>query len=189
MSAAFREEVLNVKLAELLSKRQIVSIPETLVTASEGRRLPDVIIGEYWGVRVVLEGKVGDRSGVEENLERICRKRIEEGIGAISIGVIYPAEMRSGRWLSLDEALTSARLKIRVFTATRDSDWTESDLDGLSDVLRRAYENLVTEDAVDKAVVMLANTIESTAQALAAYRGTEGRLREILIVPKSPETQ
>jgi hypothetical protein len=187
LSTAFREEVLNVKLAELLSRRQIVSIPETLVTTPEGRRLPDVIIGEYWGVRVVIEGKVGEHSGIQENLEGICRRRIEEGIGAISIGVIYPPEIRTTKWRDLDETLANARLRIRVFTATRDSEWAESDLDGLSEILRRAYENLVAEDVVDKAVALLGNTIESTAQALAAYRGTEGRLREILIVPKSPE--
>jgi hypothetical protein len=148
--------------------------------------LPDVIIGEYAGNRIVLEGKV-ERQGVEESLDEACRNRVEEAIAAICIGVIYPMELRDSPWEIIDRALGSSVLKIKVYTATREIDWAESDLNGLAEVLRRGYETLISEDIVENAVTLLSNTIESCVGALAAYRGTEGRLREILVVPKSPD--
>lgn len=187
MSQPFREEVLNVKLAELLSRQKIISVPETIIAASDGRRLPDVIIADYWGVRVVLEGKVDDTPHAQDLLDKMCKQRIEEAVGSIAIAVIYPAHVRSASWQNLDNALSTARFKIKVFTATREGDWTDSDLNGLSEVLRRAYESLVTEDVVDRAVEMLGNSIEVAADALSRFGGTEKRFREILIVPKSAE--
>jgi len=66
VSGRFREEVLSVKLAELRSKHQVPSVPESIVAVRERRRLPDVIIGEYWGVRVVLEGRVKDQYAAKD---------------------------------------------------------------------------------------------------------------------------
>ncbi|HKM77058.1 MAG TPA: hypothetical protein VJZ32_11645 [Candidatus Bathyarchaeia archaeon] len=187
MSQPYREEVLNVKLAELLSKQNILSVPESIVVAAQHRNLPDITIADYWGVRVVLEGKLADASNAKNVLEIQCRERIERGIAPISIGVIYPAEVRNVEWASLDRELASAQLKIKVFTATHEDDWVDSDLNSLSEILRRAYESLVEEDTVDQAVTLLRNSIETAAEAFAQYRGTEKRFREILIVPKSAD--
>lgn len=187
MSRPFREEVLNVKLAELLSKQKIVSVPETILAASEGRRLPDVIIADYGGVRVVLEGKVADTPNAEALLEKQCRERIEEAIGSIAIAVLYPSEVRSTPWQNLDSALSSAHYRIKVFTATSEGGWSDATLGDLSDILRRAYESLVAEDVVNRAVDMLGNSIEIAADALSRFKGTEGRFREILVVPKSSD--
>jgi hypothetical protein len=188
VSRPFREEVLNVKLAELLSKQNIISVPETIISGPEGKRLPDVIIADYWGVRVVLEGKVGELPSVRDALEKKCRERIEEAIGSISIGVVYPPAIRATPWPELERALASAQLKVKIFTATsREEDWSDSDVNGLSEILRRAYENLVAEDIVDEAVVLLRNAIEVSAGALSQFPATEGRFREILVVPKSAD--
>lgn len=83
-----------VKLAELLSRSGLLSVPESILSERAGRRMPDIIVGNYWGVRVVLEGRTGDQRSVRERLERDCRRRIEEGVAAIAIGVIYPPELR-----------------------------------------------------------------------------------------------
>lgn len=67
---SLREEVLNVKLAELLSRSGLLSVPESPLSEKAGRRMPDIIVGNYWGVRVVLEGRTGDQRSVRERLER-----------------------------------------------------------------------------------------------------------------------
>jgi hypothetical protein len=187
LSRPFREEVLNVKLAELLSRQKIISVPETIIAASQGRRLPDVIIADYWGVRVVLEGKVSDTPHAQELLDKMCKERVEEAIGSIAIAVIYPSEVRSASWQNLEVALSAAHFRIKVYTATTEGDWSDSTFGDLSDILRRAYESLVAEDVVNKAVDMLGNSIEIAADALSRSKGTEGRFREILVVPKSSD--
>lgn len=181
--SGFREEVLNVKLAELLSRNGILSVPETILNEGKGRRLPDVIMGEYWGVRVVIEGKVNDSSKIELVLQKKCRERLEEGIGSIAIGVIYPNELRYADWTSFDQTMRNSTLKVRVFTESSIGHWMNSDLHGLSAIIRRAYESLVTDDVVNIAVGELRNAIEEATSYLSNSYGTEGRLKELLISP------
>ena len=184
-----REEVLNVKLAELLSRGGMLSVPESILTHETGRRLPDVTIGDYWGVRVVLEGRIEERPNVRDALERDCMKRLEEGIASIVIGILYPPELRNADWATLEQILQNVRLRIKVFIEAGGDDWVESNLDGLSAVLRRTYESLVHEDIVNVAVEELKNGIETASQALAHFPGVGQRLRGILIMPHDKETE
>jgi hypothetical protein len=184
----FREEVLNVKLAELLSRSGMLSVPESILAHEKGRRLPDITVGDYWGVRVVLEGRIEERPNVRDTLERDCIKRLEEGIAAIVIGILYPPELRNADWAALEQKLQSARLRIRVFIEAGSGDWVESNAEGLSAVLRRAYESLVREDVVNVAVEELRNGIETASQALAHFPGVAQRLRGILVLPHDRET-
>jgi hypothetical protein len=185
----YREEVLNTKLAELLSRSGTLSVPETILKEDEqrGRRLPDVTIGEYWGVRVILEGKIGDTPNTKQLLEEKCQERIEEGIAAITIGVIYPPELRYVNWPQLEEGVRTSPFAIKVFTESGSGNWTTSNLEGLSAVLRRAYESLVSENVVNSAVDELRSTIEIAARRLANSRGTEERLKKLLVLPHNEE--
>ena len=182
-----REEVLNVKLAELLSRSGLLSVPESIVLAAAGRRLPDIVIGNYWGVRVVLEGKIADRAKVEGALEKDCLKRIEEGIAAIAIAIIYPPELRHSVWATLEQTLQTVTFRIKVFSEAGRGEWVETDLEGLSAVLRRAYESLVHEDVVSAAVKELTQSIETTSRQLSGYPGTADRLRKLLVLPRKLE--
>jgi hypothetical protein len=66
-----REEVLNVKLAELLSRTGLISVPESIVHEGTGKRLPDVTVADYWGVKVVIEGKIARaKTATSENSAR-----------------------------------------------------------------------------------------------------------------------
>jgi hypothetical protein len=183
-----REEVLNVKLAELLSKRGLLSVPESIL--SEGaKRLPDVMIADYWGVRVVIEGRIADQSNVRGTLERDCRKRIEEGIAAITIGVVYPEELRNPDWAKIDQLLQASNFCVRIFSEAGEGEWTDSNLEGLSATLRRAYESLVREDVVNSAVEELRQSIEAAARQLSSSPGTAQRLRHLLVVPREREEE
>jgi len=182
-----REEVLNVKLAELLSRSGLLSIPESILSEEAGRRLPDIVIGDYWGVRVVLEGRIADQANVQGTLEEDCLRRIEEGIAAIVIAVIYPPELRYSDWAILEQTLRGATLRIKVFSEAGKGEWVDSDLDGLSAVLRRAYESLVLEDVVNAAVEELGQSIEVASRQLASFPGTAERLRDLLVMPRRQE--
>ena len=182
-----REEVLNVKLAELLSRSGLLSVPESIVSQRAGRRLPDIAIGDYWGVRVVLEGRIADRANVEQTLEKDCLKRIEEGIAPIAIGVVYPSKLRHSAWATLEQTLRAATFRIKIFSEAEIGQWLNSDLEGLSEVLRRAYQSLVHEDAVNVAVEELRQSIEASSRHLSGSPGTAERLRSLLIVPRKKE--
>jgi len=87
----FREEVFNVFLAILLSERGILSVPEKIrKISSRTRRIPDVTITEFWGVRVIIEGRVFEAPSIEGSLILDARKRIEEGLSPVCIAVLYP---------------------------------------------------------------------------------------------------
>jgi len=182
-----REEVLNIKLAELLSRSGLLSVPESILSEGIGRRSPDITIGDYWGVRVVLEGRIADQANVHNTLEADCLRRIEEGIAAIAIGIIYPPELRRAEWATLEQTLRKSTLRIKVFSEARIGEWVDSDLEGLSAVLRRAYESLVHEDIVNTAVEELRQSIEAASRDLSRSPGTAERLRNLLVMPYGKE--
>ena len=62
----FREEVLNVALAKVLSARGLVTTPETIQSSGGARKMPDVLV-LFHGLRVILEGKVGGRTQAESD--------------------------------------------------------------------------------------------------------------------------
>lgn len=182
-----REEVLNVKLAELLSRTGLLSVPESIIKEGIGKRLPDVVIGDYWGVRVVLEGKIADKANVRDVLEKDCLRRIEEGIAALAIGIVYPTELRHSDWTALEQKMRKVTFQVRIFTEAGGGEWVDSNLEGLSAILRRAYESLVHEDVVKGAVEELRQSIEVASAALSGSPGTAERLRGLLIVPRAEE--
>jgi hypothetical protein len=182
-----REEVLNVKLAELLSRTGLLSIPESIIKEGTGKRLPDVAIGDYWGVRVVLEGKIADKANVRGALEKDCFGRIEEGIAALAIGIVYPTELRHSDWAALEQNMRNTMFQVKIFTEAGGGEWVDSNLEGLSAILRRAYESLVHEDVVNGAVEELRQSIEAASATLSGSPGTAQRLRVLLMVPRAEE--
>ncbi len=183
---AYREEVLNVKLAELLSHDGIISVPETIIKKGKGRRLPDVIIGNYLGVRVVIEGRI-QGSGVKESLDRDCERRLEEGIAALTVAVVYPIPLRTSTFSELEKEMRGADLSIKVYTEAGHVGWMVTDFGGLSSTLRTAYEALVKEDVVNEAVMELGESIDDASLQLSVSRGTEERLRKLLVLPSAEE--
>ena len=92
-------------------------------------------------------------------------------------------------WANLEQIFLATAFSIKVFSETEQGDWTSSNLDSLSAVLRRSYESLVQEDVVNAAVDELRESIETATCDLALSPGTADRLREILILPKRQEPE
>ena len=175
-----REEVINVKFADLLDDLGIMSEPETIQFHKGKKRLPDIIIGEYHGVNVVIEAKIESGSKSERELDRECIKRIEEGIAEIVLGVIYPKHIRNVPSNKLIEELSKSILQINVYTPMKTLGWNSVDVYELSSVIKRAYETLIGEDIITEAVELLDNTIDHVSEVFLNFKGTKGRLEEIL---------
>jgi hypothetical protein len=187
-----REEVLNVVLADLLSDRDLLSIPESIRSSisGRGRRLPDVTVADLWGVRIVIEGRIGDTDAIRDSLLRDASGRVEQGISPICLAVLYPPDLRRVSSLStLKRKLARARLQVRVISEGNQGDWADATVDGLGDTLRRSYELLVRDDVVLTAVAELEASIDSASEILASVPATALRLRTLLGIPEETEEE
>lgn len=171
----FREEVLNVSLARLLSARGFVSSPETIHKKAAERRLPDVLVS-LRGLRLIIEGKVENRSAASADALR----RVEEGMAHISIAVVYPKELRAVAFADLDGAMENSDLDVQIFTESGATSWVTTDIDGLANLLNRSYAQLVQEDVVAEAVEVLEEGIDLFAAALKLVPSAAERLAEVL---------
>lgn len=193
-SLEVREEVLNVVLAELLSQRGLLSIPESIRRAvgDRTRKLPDVTVADLYGARIVIEGRIGTGSGVRDTLLQDASARVEQGISHICLAVLYPPALRTVRSLSdLQADLARATLSVRVVSEANAGVWVEATVDGLTDILRRSYDLLVSEDVVVGSVEALNEAIELASEIIARSPAIGERIRVLLGIPGAsgePET-
>lgn len=183
-----REEVVNVKLAQLLEDRDVVSLPEEVISGFvEERRMPDVMTGTLFGIRVVIEGRIGQSDAVRESLVADCEQRIAEGIAPMAVAVAYPEGINEVDSLDqLEQNIVSSEFQINVVTEGRSRGWASGDIEDLGDFLRGGYADLVEEDVVQEAVDTIDEKIDRFVTELSgtdSLGGTEDRLREIVIVP------
>src|SRR6266700_7847123 len=162
----FREEVVNVVLAELLEKRGMLSVPETIRKSVERktRDLPDIIVADLLGIRMVIEGRFNSGKAARDSLLKDARERVEQGISPVCLAVLYPPELRSAESLpALRRNLEKATVGIRVISENSDGDWADGAVDDIAETLRRSYELLVSEDVVVSSVGEIASAIEEAS--------------------------
>ncbi len=184
----FRQEVFNVLLAQLLQERKIISAPEEILSSPAGRKMPDVLV-EYLGLRTVIEGEVADQANAAEKALASGSKRIEDGIAHIALAVVYPENLRTTPFSELKPTLENSRLQAAVITEAGASGYGETNVDGLADFLRRAFEQLVQEDVVGQAVAVLEEGIEKFAAAVAGSPGIVSRIAEAMGVRELPKKE
>lgn len=179
-----REEVLNVRLSDLLRKRGLLASPERVRSKRTSRgtltRLPDVTISYLLGIRVVIEGRGITSPGGEAALTKDAKKRIEEGLCSIAIAVIYPRDVKEAADQDIEKALVSAKLRIRILTDEGDGEWFDGDIGILEEALRRTYDSLTKESVVDEAVARLGATIENAARVLRDDPNSPDRFRKTI---------
>jgi len=184
----FREEVVNVKLAELLEQRDVVSLPEQVISdLVENNRMPDIMTANLLGVRVVIEGRIGQTSTVRRSLVDDCEERVVEGIAPMAVAVAYPEGINEARSLTgLEDNILEAKFNMNVVTESGAGGWTNGDIGDLADYLRGGYGDLVEENVVEEAVDTIDQSIEGFVNQLSSIQGlsgTEERLKEVVIVP------
>ncbi len=186
--SGFRQEVLNVCLAQLLGERGIVSVPEQAYKNADvdHAKFPDVLV-TYQGLRTAIEGEVGDQSNAHEKALESARKRVEKNIALIGVAIVYPKPLRQKRHLDeLNTALSKAVLEIAVCSEAGEQDWAQGDLDYLADLLRRTFHSLVKEDVVTEAVEQLNGGVADFAQYALANPTFIERATSILGVGEPP---
>lgn len=181
MPTRFREEVLNVVLAQVLNDKGIASVPEqTMATALSGRKMPDVIV-EVHGQRTVIEGKVRDHKSAAKQVLVDVRGRIDQGIAHMGIAILYPSAVRHAPDIrALRTQLESAQLRMSIQTEAGGTGWMERDVDALGDLLRRAFTDLVKEDVVRTAVATLESALEVFTAAMRSSPGGLARCAAVL---------
>lgn len=181
MNTKYRQEVLNVLLAQLLQERGVITAPESIITLGKvgAHRMPDVIV-HFHGLRTVIEGEVAYRKKAREIALGSARRRVEEGIAHIGVAVIYPAGIRKVDFSEVKAALSKCELQIAIITESGSSGFVPGNVDYLEGSLRHAFEQLVQENVVMQAVATLDAGIERFADMVAAKAGDMGRLAECL---------
>jgi hypothetical protein len=182
----FREEVVNVVLAELLEKRGMLSVPETIRKSVERktRDLPDIVVADLLGIRMVIEGRFNSGKPARDSLLKDARERVELGISPVCLAVLYPPELRSAESVpKLRKNLEKATLGIRVISENSDGDWADGTVDDIVETLRRSYELLVSEDVVVSSVGEIASAIETASGLFSGSKALKERFRTVLGIP------
>ena len=187
--SGYREEVFNFLLALILHGRGVITAPEqSFRQAIEQRRhVPDVLV-VYRGLRTVIEGKVADKPDAAIRALEQARDRVNSGVAHIGIALLYPAEIRKApSFADVQKTLADCLFKIAICSETGETGWTEGGIDYLADVLRGAFEQLVREDAVTKAVEALNAGLEQFAGAVFTTPATMRRAADILGIRELPK--
>jgi len=181
VAAEYRQEVLNVVLAQLLEERGLISPPESIIKlATVGqRRVPDVIVS-FQGLRTAIEGEVSDQPHAQTRALQSARKRVEEGIAHIGVAVVYPEVLRKPTFARLKSELGASALEIAIVTESHETGFASGSIDYLENALRSAFDRLVQEDVVAHAVAALDAGIERFASTIVAKDGIMGKLAETL---------
>lgn len=204
-----RQEVLNVLVAQLLQERvheraMIVAPERILKDPFAARRMPDVLV-DYQGLRLVIEGEIASR-GAKAKAGQSALRRVEEGIAHIGMALIYPAQLRNlGRnVVELKKTLAETILEFAVVTESEVTQaqlafpeqpekqmefvrFNQGDLNALVDELRRAYEQLLKDDVLERAAQALNNAIGVFLNSLNIQPATIKRFAEVLEIRELPK--
>ena len=82
-----REEVINVRLADLLSGRGVNAHAETIV-GTRRQYLPDVLL-RWHGLPIAIECKLNG-SGARSEVDEQVRGRLDANLASVGIGIVYP---------------------------------------------------------------------------------------------------
>src|SRR5437870_3283152 len=185
----YREEVLNVVLAQLLHERGVASVPEQILRqAAQGkpRRLPDVLI-TFQGLRTIIEGKVDDQPGARESVWEAAKARVDEGIAHIAVALLYPASLRDAPFPKLKDRIRSAQLRMALYSETGETGWVDGNLNHLTDLLRRTHGQLAEENVVAAAAETLDEAIKEFAHALNLTPASVDRVAQALGISAAPD--
>ena len=183
-----REEVVNTYLAEVIGELGQSAEAEVIKSGAAGREMPDVMLS-FRGLRVVFECKF-ESSQAEANAEKQAYQRVTSGLAHIGVAVVYPKELRVISQSKLADGVKAANLKFSVFAEGEEktllpiesgsATWHSGTPSDILDLLRRAQNNLASEDYVEKIAADLRGAINRSADQWRLSRGDCDRLSEKL---------
>ena len=188
METGFREEVLNVILAQVLEEHGVISAPERIIKARPGmtRKMPDVLV-YFRGLRLIIEGKVEDTPNAEESALSAARQRVEDGLAHIGVAVVYPALLRKLEKLEqLKRGMKESQLRVAIYSESGESGFASVNIEELTHMLYQTFDKLVQEDVVKRATEILSDAVEQAAPVLAAIPGFPNEAAKILGIRALP---
>jgi hypothetical protein len=167
----FKEEVINVILAELLIECGLPAEPETI----RRRKAPDVFI-PLEGVKVNLEGRFVN-SAASKTLKNDVRKRIEQGIAEIGAAVNYPEDLREAEGIvELKEKLKNVLLDTTIIyyasSGLKMIGGGGLNLQRLAETIQNTFSLIIKNDIVKQEVQEVQKVIEETTM-IASRAGGE----------------
>ena len=179
-----REEVLNIALSVCLENRGIDADPETIIK----RKMPDVLF-VYNGLRCNIEGKFGNVANAKELVEKDIKGRVENGIAHISVGVIYPRNLRSVSISDLVNKLNISRLAFIIHTENGMGIWHDGLIDDILAELKVAHESMVRDDVVARAVDKLTEGMGVFSVFLLSSTAVCERIMDVLGISENEDVQ
>jgi hypothetical protein len=188
-----RQEVLNVLLAQLLQERGLVSAPEQILhpPGIGAARMPDVLV-EYQGLRLMIEGEIASTPQAAEAAAAKALGRVEQGIAHLGAAVVYPASLKFTEFSSLKRALSEARLSFAIVNEPQTqvllippdqgvtAGFRDGTVDDFVETLHRAYDQLVRDEVLERAVSVLETGIEQFRLSARQQPGSLERLGIVL---------
>jgi hypothetical protein len=184
VAARQREEVLNTVLAACIGARGMDASPETILR--RGLIKPDVM-ATLRGLRCAIEGKTADVPHAKAVVLDDARRRVDQGIAHLAIGVVYPRHLRTTPFPQLPDEMSRAVLEFTFITDTGPGSWHTGGITEILGELRRAHDVIVRDDVLQQSVDLLDVGIREVADALFGSGGTCDRLIKILGVGGKPD--
>jgi hypothetical protein len=186
-----REELINVKFADVLNTFGLVAEAETI--QKKGR--PDVLV-DISGLQFIIEGRIINQ---RTKLFSDTKRRLEEGMCQISLALLYPESLYNIPQISLENEIRATKFSgcLFFFSAGKlvENEFHDLPVDQIADIVRRSVFLLVRNDvlrtqieAVEEAIsnsVRIASKsnlffrsealLDRLEQALAISKGTNAR--------------
>ena len=191
----YRQEVLNVVLAQLLQEQGQVAAPEQVLRHTEGSiKLPDVLV-DFQGLRLVIEAEIGKTKDKQDRARKKAQERVDQGIAHVGVAVAYPKDISEVKDFSrLRAGLSRANLDFAIITEVtpkrvqgefwsspqQEAQFMTGTVADLADSLRRSYEQLVKDETLTKAVSQVAAAIDHFVFALGSQPATAERIAQIV---------
>jgi len=187
----FREENLNVMLAELLAERGLRALGELILRRGSKRPEPDVLI-ELNGVRIVVEGKW---PGAWNDLVRQCEERLDNNVCHLCVMVEYSnikLDKLMPNQLDLKNALLKGRFNVGFLSyvdragidkwlgaSPRPEKYENVSFNDLLAYIMSAYSRVVKEDILRPVIERINSVLNDFAERVSSVVNVE-RLREVL---------
>jgi len=179
-SGPFRQEVINVVLAQELTERGLTASPEVFL-----QRAAVDVLASFRGLRLAIEGEVDDQPGAAERAWRKARERVERGLAHVGLAVVYPSRLRHLSLADLPRGIAEGRLRFSFCLRISPTPpaWQEGDLAFLRAALDEAFRHLSSENEVRAAAKLLTNCIEELAREMFSEAAAVRRAAAPLGVP------
>lgn len=169
--------------------------------------MPDVLV-DFEGLRLAIEGEIASGTATktaERKAAKSATQRVEQGVAHIGVAVVYPSAVADSDFSEMKKKLSRAPLRFAIITEAETINTGQPDLpyaepaksqmevafidgrlDDLGESLRRAYEQLVKDEVLERAVLLLEAGIEGFRKAMSSQPAATDRCAEALGIQELP---